>query len=90
VTPEISETTTSEVVEADSPRSSEDPGDATDDDVRHPDESTEPPDNAESARVRGGEARVQARVSKVSRTSRGRRHDDQVRRCYGCTNRVER
>jgi len=41
VTPEISETTMREVVEANLPRSSEDPGDAMDDDARHPDESTD-------------------------------------------------
>ena len=47
-----------------SPRPPEDPGDATDDDVRHPDEPTEPPDDAESARVQGGEERVKADVSR--------------------------
>ena len=35
--------------------------------ARHPDEPTEPPDDAESARVRDGEERVGARVSEVSR-----------------------
>ena len=58
---EPSKTTTSRVVEANSPRTSEDPGDVTDDDAHHPDEPTEPPDNAESARVRGGEERVEER-----------------------------
>ena len=48
-------------------RPPEDPGDATDDDVRHPDEPTEPPDDAESARVRGSEERVEARVSRAPR-----------------------
>ena len=55
--------------QTDSPRPPEDPGDATDDDSRHPDEPTEPPDDAESARVRGGEGRVEA---DVERSSRGR------------------
>ena len=50
-----------------SPRTSEDPGDATDDDARHPDEPTEPPDDAESARVRGGQRRVEVDVSRMSR-----------------------
>ena len=63
---EPSKTTTSRVVEANSPRTLEDPEDATDDDARHPDKPTEPPDNAESTRVRGGEERVEERVSRVS------------------------
>ena len=49
-----------------SPRLPEDPGDATDDDTCHPDEPTEPPDDAESMRVRDSEERVEARVSEVS------------------------
>ena len=40
----------------------EDPGNATDDDARYPDKPTEPPDDAESTRVRGGEERVEERV----------------------------
>ena len=64
-TPEGGEMTTNGVVEADSPRPSEDLGDATDDDARHPDEPTEPPDDAESARVRGGEERIEERVSRM-------------------------
>ena len=47
-----------------SPRPPEDPGDVTDGDVRHPDEPTEPPDDAESARVQGGKERVKADVSR--------------------------
>jgi hypothetical protein len=39
-----SETTSSRAVEADSPRPSEDPVDATDDDAPHPDKPTEPPE----------------------------------------------
>ena len=49
-----------------SPRLPEDPGDATDGDACHPDEPTEPPDDAESMRVRDSEERVEARVSEVS------------------------
>ena len=64
---EPSKTTTSRVVEANSPRTSEDPGDAMDDDARHPDEPTEPPDNAKSARVRGGQRRVEVDVSRMLR-----------------------
>ena len=45
----------------------EDPGDATDDNAHHPDKPTEFPDNTESARVRGGEERIKARVSRTSR-----------------------
>ena len=45
-----------------SPGLPEDPGDATDDDARHPNEPTKSPDDAESARVRGGEERVEERV----------------------------
>ena len=62
---ELSETTTSRVVKANSPRPTEDPGDATDDDARHPNEPTEPHDDAESARVRGGKERVEGRVSRM-------------------------
>ena len=45
----------------------ENPGDVTDDDTCHPDEPTEPPDDAESTRVQGSEERVEVRVSRVSR-----------------------
>ena len=53
-TAETSETTTSRAIEANSPRPSRDPADAMDDDTHHPDESAEPPDQPEGARVRGG------------------------------------
>ena len=52
------------------PRPTEDPGDATDDDARHPDKPTEPPDDTESARVQDGEERVGARWSRVSEAPR--------------------
>ena len=54
-----------------STRPPKDPGDATGDDARHPDEPTEPPNDAESARVRDGEERAEARWSRVSEASRG-------------------
>ena len=62
-------------------RPPEDPGDAMDDDARHPDEPTEPPDDTESARVRGGEERVEMMVSKAPREDpKGAGDGDEERR----------
>ena len=50
-------------------RPSEDPGDTTGNDERHPDEPTEPPDKPEGMGWRGSEQRVgevELRVSRVS------------------------
>jgi hypothetical protein len=49
------------------PRPLEDPGDMTGDDERRPDGPTEPPDQPEGTRGRGGEARVETAVLKASR-----------------------
>ena len=61
-----SETEWSQAVKANPARPSEDPGDTTGDDERHPDEPTEPPDQPKGARVRGGEERVEASASESS------------------------
>ena len=59
-------------------RPSEDPGDVTDDDARHPDEPTEPPDMPEGTRRRGIQEQVETRVSGASRGGAEGTGDDGV------------
>ena len=53
------------------PKPSEDPGDVTGDDERHPDAPTEPPDLPEGMRRQWRQEQVEMRVSRVLGASRG-------------------